>query len=61
MDHVPEWWDWDLELTPHVEKRMEQRSFNEIKLRELLITSSGHRQGKVDNRFIIFSSYGRER
>ena len=29
----PEWWDWELELTPHVEKRMEDRSFSEVDLR----------------------------
>ena len=21
----PEWWQWELELTPHIEKRMEDR------------------------------------
>ena len=26
----PEWWDWELELTPHVEKRMEDRTFTEV-------------------------------
>jgi len=31
----PEWWDWELEMTPHVEKRMIQRSFTEIELREM--------------------------
>jgi hypothetical protein len=25
----PEWWEWELELTPHVEKRMEDRGFTE--------------------------------
>jgi hypothetical protein len=28
-DDWPHWWDWDVELTPHVEKRMEDRGFTE--------------------------------
>ena len=29
----PEWWDWDLELSPHLLKRMIDRGFNEADLR----------------------------
>jgi len=32
----PLWWTWDLELTPHLEKRMEDRQFSEIDLRTML-------------------------
>ena len=32
----PHWWQWELKLTPHVEKRMAQRGFTEIDLREML-------------------------
>ncbi len=32
----PYWWDWELELTPHVEKRMEERGLTEVELRALL-------------------------
>lgn len=28
----PDWWAWDLEFTPHLEKRMEDRDFTEIDL-----------------------------
>ncbi len=31
----PKWWDGELEITPHVEKRMIQRSFTEVELREM--------------------------
>jgi hypothetical protein len=31
--HWPEWWSWDLELTPHLMKRMVDRQFNEVDLR----------------------------
>ena len=32
----PDWWDWEIEFTPHLLKRMEDRNFNEIDLREML-------------------------
>jgi len=32
----PEWWDWEPELSPHLEKRMADRDFNEIDLRSML-------------------------
>ena len=32
----PAWWEWELEITPHLEKRMEDRDFTEIELREML-------------------------
>ena len=32
----PTWWDWELEMTPHVERRMEDRNFSEVELRDML-------------------------
>ena len=26
----PKWWDWELELSPHLEKRMEDREFSQL-------------------------------
>lgn len=49
----PEWWDWELELTPHVEKRMEDRGFTEVDLREMLEHAAAFRPDVVDGRFVI--------
>ena len=49
----PEWWDWDLELTPHLEKRMEDRGFNEVDLREMLGRATGFRADLADGRFVV--------
>ncbi len=38
--HWPEWWDWELELSPHLLKRMEDRQFNEVDLRTMLHRAS---------------------
>lgn len=48
----PEWWEWELELTPHVEKRMEDRGFSEVELREMLERASGFRPDVMDGRFV---------
>jgi hypothetical protein len=49
----PEWWDWELELTPHLERRMEDRDFNEVELREMLERATGYRADLVEGRFVI--------
>ena len=37
----PEWWEWDLELSSHLLKRMVDRDFNEPDLRAMLETAAG--------------------
>jgi hypothetical protein len=32
----PVWWEWEIEITPYLEKRMEDRDFTGIELREML-------------------------
>ena len=49
----PEWWDWELELTPHVEKRMEDRTFTEVDLRLMLERATAFRHDVVDDRFVV--------
>lgn len=53
MPTWPAWWHWELELTPHVEKRMEDRDFTEVDLRAMLEVAAGFRADMVDGRFII--------
>jgi hypothetical protein len=49
----PAWWEWELELTPHLEKRMEDRDFTEVDLRLMLEHASSHRPGASEDRFVI--------
>ena len=53
MTTWPEWWEWDLELIPHVEKRMEDRSFSEVELRQMLEDARAYREDVVDGRWIV--------
>ena len=49
----PPWWTWELELSAHLLKRMEDRGFNEVDLRRMLEHASGHRPDIIEGRFII--------
>ncbi|HEX2572367.1 MAG TPA: DUF4258 domain-containing protein [Polyangia bacterium] len=49
----PIWWNWELELTFHVERRMEDRGFTEVDLRAMLETASSWQPDHVEGRFII--------
>lgn len=57
---VPKWWDWELEFTPHLLKRMEDRGFNEVDLRSMLTDASGWRKSAAEGRYIITSRFHRE-
>ncbi len=53
----PDWWKWELEITPHAEKRMEQRDFTEIALREMLSRAGGYRPDEFYGRFVVESRF----
>jgi hypothetical protein len=55
----PEWWDWELELTPHLEMRMEDRDFTEIDLRQMLERADGYRPDVVEGRWVIKTRHRR--
>lgn len=42
MVEWPEWWGWELEFSPHLLKRMIDRSFNEADLRLMLAEATGY-------------------
>ena len=49
----PAWWNWFLELTPHVLKRMVDRRFTEVDLRAMLDAATEYREDLVENRWVI--------
>jgi hypothetical protein len=53
MPTWPDWWDWDVELTPHVERRMEDRDFTEVDLRRMLERATSFRHDVVEERYVI--------
>lgn len=49
----PEWWQWELEFTPHLEKRMEDRGFSEIDLRVMVQQAHSHRRDVLRGRVVL--------
>jgi ribosomal protein L34 len=57
----PRWWNWDLELSPHVLKRMEDRGFTEVDLRRMLEHAMGLREDLEQGRWVIVTRRRRQR
>ena|SRR5664279_4524393 len=55
----PPWWAWDLEFSPHLLKRMEDRRFTEVDLRRMLERATGHRRDSVPGRWVIDTRHSR--
>jgi len=53
----PEWWEWELAFTGHVELRMEQRGITEVELRSMLQRARGYRPSVVEGRFMIETNH----
>lgn len=51
----PDWWHWDIEVTPHLLKRMMDRGFSETDLRLMLETATTYRPSTTPGRFVIIS------
>lgn len=50
---IPPWWAWDLDLSPHVLRRMIDRGFTEIELREMIEDAGSYRSADTIGRFIL--------
>jgi hypothetical protein len=55
----PKWWDWELELSPHLLKRMVDRRFTEVELRQMFEKATGYREDIVDGRWVIETKHNR--
>lgn len=53
LQNPPDWWDWELELTSHVQKRMEDRSFTEMDLRTMLQDAVGLKRDPIPGRWQV--------
>jgi hypothetical protein len=55
----PQWWDWEIELSPHLLKRMVDRRFTEVDLRRMLERATGYREDVVAGRWAIETRHAR--
>ena len=60
MPAWPTWWEWELELSSHLFKRMADRDFSELDVRQMLSTASGLRQDIVADRWVIETRHRRK-
>jgi hypothetical protein len=54
----PDWWDWDLAFTSHVEVRMEERGVSEVELRAMLENATEIRPASRPGRWLVHASHG---
>jgi hypothetical protein len=59
MSQRPPWWEWELELSAHVLKRMIDRSFTETDLRRMIEDSTRVEQSATPERFLINTRHHR--
>ena len=53
LETPPDWWDFELELSPHVLDRMIDRDFSEADLRLMMDAADGLRPGVSLGRWIV--------
>ena len=61
MRRWPEWWDWELELSPHLLKRMADRDFTEVDVRSMLQEATRLRRDIQPGRWIASTHLRRRR
>lgn len=60
MPTWPDWWEWELELSSHLLKRMEDRDFTELDVRRMLSGASGLGPDIVPDRWVIETRHRRK-
>lgn len=48
----PDWWEWNLAFTPHVESRMDEREFSELDLRAMIADATDLVSSRRPGRFL---------
>ena len=53
----PEWWNWELELSPHLLKRMVDRRFTEVEVRRMLHVATRLRRDIEPGRWVAVTRH----
>jgi len=61
MKRRPGWWDWELEISPHLLKRMADRDFTELDVRSMLQDATRVRPDVAPGRWIVSTHRRRRR
>ena len=57
LEKPPEWWDFELELSPRIDDRMIDRGFSEADLRLMIEVAQALGVGKTPGRWIVRTSH----
>lgn len=49
----PDWWEWDLVFTFHVESRMEERGFSEVEIRQMVEEATAIDGAQSEGRWVL--------
>ncbi len=58
MKEWPAWWSWELELSPHLFKRMLDRQLTETDVRLMPEEATGFHRDDVPNRWLMETRHG---
>ncbi len=61
MHPWPQWWMYEVVISPHVIERMQERGFTEIDLRMMLDDATGFHPSTMPGRFCIEAAHDSER
>ncbi len=53
----PDWWNWEIGFTPHVEARMEERGFSEVELRTMLEDAIDYAPARRAGRYAVSTRF----
>ena len=59
MHTWPTWWEWELELSSHLFKRMSDRNFSELDIRRMLSVATDLSRDIVSGRWVIQTRHDR--
>ena len=57
MTDWPEWWQWEVQLSPHVLRRMLDRGFSETDLRLMMADAVALRPDEQPGRFVLETAH----
>ncbi len=55
----PEWLEWELKFTGHLEERMSDRGFTELDIRRMLADATDIQAGSVQGRWVAETTHDR--
>jgi hypothetical protein len=55
----PDWWNWEIKISSHMQKRLLKRDFTEIELRRMMEYATNFREDYKEGRWIIDTRFRR--